>query len=238
MWKLFFETCDFLCNFIPNRALRASVRKNQLHNWRKKFDALRAANPDLNFKHVRVIKGGWNIGFIVDNKYVFKIRKNFNHGEKFDRVIREKRITDAFAQIVDIRIPHIDIVPAGEYTFYRYDYIPGVNMNTFSRHTIRHHVRRWGSQIGTFIHQVHNAHPAGIDDLRGDDAGDGWNHNDICNNVIIDPKTMRIVAIIDWEYAGWGKLSTEFLNCTKFSKKIKKSGIGAAIRDKYRRLSK
>lgn len=224
MWKLFFDTCDFLCNFIPGDARRAKIRKTKLYDYRKKYRALRAAFPHLRFGHVKMIKGGWNIGFIVDKKYVFKIRKYFDAHTPAEKIIREKRITDAFANISPLRIPKIEIVESRGYTFYKYDFIPGRNMNTFSLRTIEKNAWTWGAQLAEFINAVHNARPAEIKDLRAGD-GDGWNHNDICNNIIIDKKTMRISGLIDWEYAGWGTLETEFNNCVRFSQKIEKSKI-------------
>ncbi len=237
MWKLFFETCDLLCCLIPGRARREKIRRVRLYDWRKKYNALRRAFPELNFRHTKMIKGGWNIGFIVDKKYVFKIRKFYDSSAPQTRIIREKRITDAFGAISPLRIPRIDIVEAGGYMFYKYDFIPGRNMNTFSRRTITKNAWRWGEQLAEFINAVHNARPAGIDDLRDRD-GDGWNHNDICNNVIVDPKTMRIIGLIDWEYAGWGTLETEFNNCVRFSKKIEQSNILVAIQMFYHAMRK
>ena len=89
-----------------------------------------------------------------------------------------------------------------------------------------------GKQLAEFINAMHNATPSEIDDLKTDN-GDGWNHNDICNNIIINPKTMRIVGLIDWEYSGWGKLETEFENCIHFSQKMRESGIGKFIQAEY-----
>ncbi len=236
MWKLFFEVCDILCGLIPNRVRREQVRREKLYDWRKKYNALRAAFPELNFRHTKMIKGGWNIGFIVDNKYVFKIRKAFDGNTQPDKIVREKRITDAFANIVPLRIPKIDIVNAGEYTFFKYDFIPGKNLNTVGMKTLMRHRDAWAKQIAAFIYAMHNARPTEIDDLRTGD-GDGWNHHDICNNMILDKKSMNIVGLIDWEYAGWGPLSTEFENAIIHSKKMIASGIGDKIIAEYNKLN-
>lgn len=237
MWMQFFRICDFFCNFIPGAARRAAFRQNKLYDWRRKYDALRAAFPELDFHHVKMIKGGWNIGFIVDRRYVFKISKKFEHQKSMAKILREQRITNAMRPYVSVRIPKIDIVETGQYTFYKYDFIPGRNMNTFSAARIAHHAAAWGEQIGEFIYGLHHANAPQIDDLK-DRIGDGWNHNDICNNVIVDPKTMKIVGIIDWEYSGWGTLETEFNNCVRFSRKIKESGIREHIEKKYCQLNK
>ena len=226
-----------MCNFIPNSERRAYIRKKRLYDWAKKYAALRRACPELRFRHVKMIKGGWNIGFIVDKKYVFKIRKFFDDEvNPVDKVVREKRITDAFQHISPLKIPKIDIVESDGYTFYRYNFIHGRNMNTYSLRTIRKYESRWGKQIAQFIYAVHNSKPVGIDDTRELD-GDGWNHNDICNNLIINPKTMKIIGLIDWEYAGWGMLETEIRNCIIFSRKIVQTHMEKIIRDEYKKLS-
>lgn len=237
MWKLFFQTCDFLCNFIPSAKTRERIRTTKLYDWRRKYNALRNAFPQLNFHRTKMIKGGWNIGFIVDKKYVFKIRKFFDASIPVERIEREKRITDALRAASPIRIPNIEIINADGYTFYKYDFIPGRNLNRCRLKTIERNAWKWGRTLGAFIYAVHNADAPQINDLKTDD-GNGWNHNDICNNIIIDPKTRDIVGLIDWEYSGWGTLETEFNNCTAFSKKMQQSGIAVAIMLEYYTLEK
>ncbi len=235
MWKLFFEICDFFVGFIPGAARRERLRTHDMHDWRRKYNALRAAFPELNFRHTVMIKGGWNIGFIIDRKYVFKIRKK--NDDKYAATARESRITNAFADIVPLRIPRVEIVTAGEYHFFKYDFIPGKNLTTFSTRTIMRHRDAWGKQLAEFIYAMHNARPANLNDLIDKD-GDGWNHHDICNNIIVDKKTMKIIGIIDWEYAGWGPLETEFNNTAWFSKKMRAVGMGDIVRREYAKLNK
>ena len=237
MWKLFFEICDVLCCLIPNRRVREDIRRRKLFDWRKKYNALRKHCPELDFRHVVMIKGGWNIGFIVDKKYVFKIKKFFDASVPMEKIVREKRITDAFQNISPLGIPKIDIVNADGYTFFKYNFMPGKNLNTCSYKQIRQHRQKLGQQLAEFIYAVHNARPTEIDDLRDERPGDGWNHNDICNNIIIDKKSMRIVGLIDWEYAGWNTLETEFNNITRFSKNMAKSGILDEVRKHYEFLT-
>lgn len=232
LWRLYFEICDFLVGLVPNQAWREKIRRNKLYDYRKKFNALKTSLPRGDFKRVRVIKGGWNIGFIIDNKYVCKIRKFCNKDVPTDKIMREKRITDAFAPIVPVRIPRIEIIKSNGYIFYKYEFIPGKNLNRMPLRTIEKNGWKWGKQLAEFIDAMHNADPAELADLKTSD-GDGWNHHDICNNIIVDTKTMNIVGLIDWEYSGWGPLKTEFRNCTAFSKKMQESGIGVAIQLEY-----
>ncbi|MBR5625315.1 MAG: hypothetical protein IKW67_00855 [Alphaproteobacteria bacterium] len=237
LWRLYFEILDFIAGFIPNKKLRERVRHVHLYDYRRKFNALRNIIPNREFKNIRIIKGGWNIGFIVDNKYVCKIRKAFDKSTPTERIMREKRITDTFRSIVPLKIPQIDIIESNGFTFYKYNFIPGKNLNRMSKRTIIKHGWEWGTQLAEFIYAMHNYDTPDIADLK-DGAGDGWNHNDICNNIIVNPKTMKIVGLIDWEYAGWGTLDTEFKNCTAFSKKIENAGLGVAIQIHYHILSK
>ncbi|MBE6461606.1 MAG: hypothetical protein E7006_02050 [Alphaproteobacteria bacterium] len=237
MWRLYFEFMDFIVGFVPNRRLREKIRKQDLYDYRKKFNALRCALPQAEFKHIRVIKGGWNIGFIIDNKYVCKIRKQYDKEITNEKIMREKRITDAFAKIVSLKIPKIELIQSKGFTFYKYNFIPGKNLNRLSRKKISENGWLLSQKIAEFIDAMHNNDPVELADLKTG-HGDGWNHNDICNNIIINPKTMQVVGLIDWEYSGWGTLETEFENCDRFSKKMEKAGFGTAVQIHYHLIQK
>ena len=235
MWRLFFEVSDFLVGFIPSKEKRERIRREKLYDYRKKYNALRKIIPEHEFKKVRVIKGGWNIGFIINNKYVCKIRKFLDANVPNEKIIREKRITDAFANILPVQIPKIDILRFGNMTFYKYNFIRGVNLNKMSQKKITENQEKIAKQLAKFIHVMHNSNMPEIDDLKTND-GDGWNHHDICNNMLVDKKTMKIVGMIDWEYSGWGPLETEIQNCTIFSRKMRNTNIDKLIRAEYKKL--
>ena len=236
MWKLFFDFCYFWSFFIPKRKWRENYRVNTLFNYRHKLKVLRAACPDIKFRNIRMIKGGWNIGFIINNQYVFKIRKKFDDSY-VPKIIKEKRMTDAFRDIVPLKIPKIDIIKQDEYTFYKYAFIPGRNLTTLSTRTIMRYRKKWAKQLAKFIFAMHSANPKEIHDLITKD-GDSWGHNDICNNTIIDIKTMDVIGIIDWEYSGWNYLETEFKNCTRYSSKMRAADMDNLIRNEYKKLQK
>ncbi|MCQ2581467.1 MAG: phosphotransferase [Alphaproteobacteria bacterium] len=206
-----------------------------LFDWKNKYKSLKSGCPNLQFKHVKIIRGGWNIGFIVDNKYVFKIAKFYDETKTINKVTREKRITDAFRNAVKIKVPKIVIIKTPKFVFYRYDFIAGKNLNHLPARIIKRYCNRFASEIAQFIYAVHNTTPAEINDLKVSD-GDGWNHNDICNNMIVDTKSHKIVGIIDWEYAGYGTLETEFNNCVRFSSRLRKSDILDSIKSEYQKL--
>ena len=236
MWRLFFEVFDRLAGLIPNKDVRERIRQKKLYDYRKKFNALRKVIPEHEFKKIRVIKGGWNIGFIINNKYVCKIRKFLDESVPQEKIIREKRITDAFQEILPVKIPKIDVLISDGMTFYKYNFISGVNLNKMSQAKITRNQEKIAKQLARFIHTMHNSNMPELSDLKTSD-GDGWNHHDICNNMLVDKKTMKIIGIIDWEYAGWGPLDTEILNCTIFSRKMRNTQIDALIRAEYKKLS-
>lgn len=237
MWKLFFDFLYFYSFFIFDDEKRNNFRINKLFDYRKKLESLKKLFIGTKIHSIRMIKGGWNIGFIINNKYVFKIRKKNGEPHIIDKIIREKRMTNAFRDIVKLQIPRVDIIEQDGYTFYKYEFIPGHNLNTFSLHTIMKHRKKWAKQIAKFIFSMHNADPKEIKDLKTPN-GDSWGHNDICNNTIVDTKTMNIIGIIDWEYSGWEYLETEFRNCTRFSAKLRKADMENLIRKEYKKLHK
>lgn len=234
MWKTLFDFLYFCSFFIPNAERRNNFRTYKLFDYRKKLKVLETACPDIKFHSVRMIKGGWNIGFIINNKYVFKIRKRLEENH-IPKIIKEQRMTNAFRDIVPLKIPRIEIIEKDGYAFYRYEFIPGHNLNTLPLHTIMKHRNKWAKQIAEFIFSMHNAFPKEINDLKTS-KGDSWGHNDICNNTIIDPKTMDVVGMIDWEYSGWEYLETEFTNCVIFSQKLRKADMETLIRKEYKKL--
>lgn len=238
MWKPFFDILDFLINFIPDGDKRKYLRRDKLFDYKKKLASLKKALPELKFRRVKMIKGGWNIGFIIDKKYVFKIRKSYRADAAESKIIREKRITDAFAPIVPIRIPNIMIIESDKYKFYGYEFIRGRNLNDMPVRRIARHRASLAKQLAGFIYAMHNSNPESIRDLATptEPNSDGWNHSDLCNNIIVNPKTMKIVGIIDWEYAGFGPLTTEFKNIDRFSDTMKRAELAPAVVAEYTKL--
>ncbi|MCQ2598783.1 MAG: aminoglycoside phosphotransferase family protein [Alphaproteobacteria bacterium] len=100
---------------------------------------------------------------------------------------------------------------------------------------MKKHVDDWAKIVAKIIYTIHNTRPKDIDDLINCE-GDGWNHNDFCNNMIVDKKTKKIIGLIDWEYAGWGTLKTEIDNTDRFSKKLKKLSFSKKIEQEYNKI--
>ena len=72
----------------------------------------------MDWKHMRMAKGGGSLAFIVDNT-VFKVRKFHKHDNSEKKFTYEKMITDAVAPVLSVQVPHIELIQAGEYLFYK-----------------------------------------------------------------------------------------------------------------------
>lgn len=228
VWLVFFGVLDALICLVPSAEVRAKLRYKKLFDYRRKLSVLMSAFPDLNYLRTRLVKGGWNIGFIIENAHVFKFSKTVNKNIS-EKIVKEKRITDAFRNRVKPKIPNIDIVSFGGYIFYKYDFIAGKNLNKMPLCKIVKNREKLGMQISEFIKDLHGFNPPEISDLVTG-YGEGWNHNDLCNNMLVNPKNMKLVGVIDWEYANWGKLETELQNVWMYSSKIRKSKLKEYIK--------
>ena len=60
----------------------------------------------------------------------------------------------------------------------------------------------------------------------------GLIHGDMCSNIIVNPKTMDITGIIDWEYAGYNSIWHEFFGIFRVRRKMRLTDIAPyAIRE-------
>ena len=183
-------------------------------------------------------KGGGSLAFIVDDN-VFKVRKfhlKDNSAEKFER---EKRITDAIAPLLPVAIPKIELIQAGPYLFYKTHFIPGrVLVDLPLKHIIANN-EKIGKKIGETIYALFNADIKPLKDMKPKDAKKrnlGLVHGDMCSNIIVNPKTMDVVGIIDWEYANYNSLRYEFFGIFRVRRKMRKTDIGPIAMWEYYRL--
>ena len=238
MWKILFEFSDRLFSMVPIKKWRNYLRVVTLFDYRRKLNALKKAYSELNFKNMRLAKGGGSIVFIIDNKYTFKVRKHNYETVKFERFDREKRITDAIRDCCTIQIPNIEFIDVDGYTFYKSDFIPGKLLVDIPTKRIKKYQNQISRQLAEFIYKKSFALPSAIDDLRTKPAqrGFSWNHGDMCSNILIDPKTMIITGIIDWEWAGYSNIEDEFNGLVWVRKKMRKIGLDKSARCEYMKI--
>lgn len=239
MWKLFFDFCYFCSRFIPNRRWRDNFRANKLFDYRHKLDALRRARPDLNFRKMRIAKGGGSIVFIIGTD-TFKVRKFKTESGVFERFEREKAITDALRPYCTIEIPNINFFTADGFTFYETKRIPGKLLIAIPTWKIKRYQKQISRQLAEFVYKKSFADPKSISHLKPKKiASDfAWNHNDMCSNILIDPKTMVITGVIDWEWAAYTPTDKELSGIVRARKKMRKIGLDKSTRKEYEKIVK
>jgi hypothetical protein len=239
MWKLFFDFCYFCSHLIPNRRWRDDFRANKLFDYRHKLDALRRARPDLNFRKMHLAKGGGSIVFII-GKDTFKVRKFKNESGVFKRFEREKAITDALRPYCTIEIPNIQFFTADGFTFYETKRIPGKLLIAIPTWKIKKYQKQISRQLAEFIYKKSFADPESISYFKNRETSsdNAWNHNDMCSNILIDPKTMVITGIIDWEWANYTPIEKEFRGLVRARKKMQKIGLDKTTHNEYEKLVK
>lgn len=238
MWKPFFEFLWFISCFIPFRGMRTRFRLNTCFDYKNKLRAIRAVTPELDWKNMRLAKGGGSLAFIVGNT-VFKVRKHHRHDNSAEKFEREKRITDAVAPVLPVAVPKIELINAGDYLFYKTHFIPGRVLMDLPLKRIIAHNDKIGKQIGQIIYSLFNADLKSLHDMMPRDAKKrnlGMVHGDMCSNIIVNPDTMDVVGIIDWEYAYFNSLWYEFYGIYRVRRKMRKTDIAPIAMWEYYRL--
>ena len=239
MWKFLFEFSDRLFSIVPIKKWRVFLRKDVLFDYRRKLNALRAARPELNFRKMKLAKGGGSLVFIIGND-TFKVRKHVHESKEFTRFVYEKRITDAIRPFCSIQIPNINFFNTNGFTFYETAKIPGKMLVDMPTRKIKKYQAQISNQLAKFVYEKSFANPPEIEDLKKiPTAPDcSWVHGDMCSNIMVDPKTMIITGIIDWEWAGYRETDKEFNGLVRVRKKMQKIGLDKTTRAAYQKLVK
>ena len=239
MWRTFFDILYVLSCFIPVRAWREWFRREKLFDYHAKLVALRHAFPRQNWRHFRLAKGGGSLVFITPNGTIYKIRKFHLTDDSVTKFTNEKRITDAVRSVLPVRVPNIKIHQIGIFTVYETKFIPGKVLLTLPFKKVYEYRRQIGAELGQIIYTMFNSKFPELDDLRpktSDSHDIGLTHGDMCSNILVNPKTMKITGIIDWEYARFGSLKREFFGIFRVRRKMRLTDIGPEAMWEYYRL--
>lgn len=240
MWKYIFEISDLLFSLIPVKKWRDYMRIQVLFDYKKKFNALKSKYKNIHFRNMRLMKGGGSIVFIIDNKTTFKVRKYNFEANDFERFNREKMITDALNPLrkqTKIDFPKIEFIKIDGYTFYKTNFIPGKLLVNISSRKIIKNLDKISRQLADFIYKKSLLDPSELKQMRGKkQAGYCWVHGDMCSNILINPKTMNITGIIDWEWASYRILEREFIGLVRVRKKMRQIGIDKTTKSAYEKI--
>ena len=236
MWKYLFDFSDRLFSIVPVKRWREHLRVMVLFDYRRKFNALRKKYPEINFFNMRLAKGGGSLVFIYKNM-TFKVRKYNREASNFTRFEIEKRITDAIRPWCTIQIPQIEFINIDEFTFYKTELIRGIPLVNVPTNRIKKYQKQISQQLAEFIYKKSLADPKELKDLRGKKQKEfSWIHGDMCSNMLVDYKTMRITGIIDWEWAGYNNTDFEFNGLVRVRKKMRKIGLDKSTFAEYQKI--
>lgn len=147
------------------------------------------------------------------------------------------RILDALAPLSPVPVPRVELIGYKNQIIRKYDFVRGVTLRTARADDILRHRKKLARQVAQFLIKIGRADPVAIRDLKPRDARAfgfmyGWCQGDICDNFIIDNKTMNVIAFIDWEDSFYGDFSPMFDN----EKRTPGREFMAALRTEYEKL--
>lgn len=205
---------NIICGFIYNKDLRKRARvimnspmMSDIHFIHKNL------NKPLHKIKTFIGYQARNLLISANDEYIFKFPLRRSNSSEL--AIREKRIVDAFAPISPVYVPPVEILQHRGALVRKYKFIRGTTLRQIPTEILDKHTTKLAKQIARFIYEIASSDPEPIRDLKPTpDAKPGymygWTQGDICDNFIVDLKTMKIVAFIDWEDSIFGDFSRFF----------------------------
>ncbi len=143
-----------------------------------------------------------NLLISANDEYIYKFPLRRSNSREL--TINEKRLVDAFIPISPIHIPGVEIFEHRGQLVRRYEFIRGTGLRQIPLDIAMKNLDTLARQIAEFIFKIGISDPESIRDLKPTpDARPGymygWTQGDICDNFMVDIKTMKIIAFIDWE---------------------------------------
>ncbi len=227
---------NIICGCIYNKDTRKRVRVVLNSDM---IDDIRFIRRNLNVP-VRKIKTfiGYqarNLLISVNDKYIYKFP--LRRADSRELTLREHRIVQVFAPISPVYVPPVDIFTHRGTLVRRYEFIHGTQLRQMPIDVALANVAVLAPQIARFIYDIGMSDPESIRDLKPTpDAKPGymygWSQGDICDNFMVDMKTMEIIAFIDWEDCMFGNYSHIFSN----DRRSPHRELMAAVKREYDKL--
>lgn len=205
---------NIICGFIYNKDTRKRARVvmnspmlSDIHFIHKNL------NKPLHKIKTFIGYQARNLLISANDEYIFKFPLRRANSDALAK--REKRIVVAFTPISPVYIPPVEILEHHGTLVRKYEFIRGTNLRQIPTELLNKNITKLAKQIAHFIHKIATSDPESIRDLKPTpDAKPGymygWTQGDICDNFIVDLKTMKIIAFIDWEDCTFGDFSRIF----------------------------
>ena len=151
----------------------------------------------------------------VNDEYIYKFplrRSNAN-----ELALRERDIVSALAPLSPVYIPPVEILEYKDMLVRKYKFINGVQLRKLPLNTAMELIDELAPVVANFLHTIACANPPEIAQYKPTKNAKsgymfGWTQADVCDNFLIDEKTHKIIAFIDWEDAFFGDFSYLFKN--------------------------
>ena len=181
---------NIICGFVYNKDGRKKLRV-VLNSPMLEYIRFIRSDTGLRAPRLRTFVGYQARSLIigVNARWVYKFplrRDNYR-----ELAQREQRISNALAPYSPISIPGVELIEYKNILIRKYDYISGATLRSAPRDLIMTNLDKLAA--GYMF---------------------GWCQGDVCDNFIIDIKTMTVRAFIDWEDARFCDFSYMF-NCEK-----------------------
>lgn len=217
---------NLLCAFIPNRNLRHRARMRMTFDITPyiRFAKTNANMPNANVEIYQGHGGMKKIIIVLDKKIAYKIPLV---PARYDSPRREKMFTDAFRTVSPIPLAKMEIVnmhhSGQDIDVLKYDFMPGTPIGKLSQLALEKHGDKIAKQLAYFLYTIGQSDPRSVAKLKPKHAKSGfmygWSHNDIGGNFLVDEKTGKITAVIDWESAAFCDWSKDIIAAHRFLSK-------------------
>ena len=231
---------NVICGMVYGRDRRRHVR-TVLNGYAMRNIRFIRRHLGIPLRHVHIRTGymGRNMVIITNDKYAFKFPVASENPN--DKAMREKRIVDAVRKHCPVPVPNVDILHMrtgdGDILVRKYPLVHGTTVREMPAKRVLANIDKLAPQMAGAIYAIGCAMPPEINDLKPTaDANaeymHGWCQGDICDNFMINPKTMRVTAYIDWEDAAF----MDFAHLFKKYKKTPARELMAAVAREYDKL--
>lgn len=207
--------CAFIYNDMTRKRVRAIIDLPYFA-WRRFVHR----DSGVSRRRIKTITGfsGRNLVFIAGNKYVYKFIHKWG-AKNIEQ--REFDIATALADVSPIPLVVPTILNTSTGPVRRYDFAPGITLRVAAKKYPKKYEQNkdyLARQIANFIYEIARHRPAKIRKyerghtpknikLREPEYMYGWYHGDIGDNFMIDPKTFRVLSVIDLESMTYGDFS-------------------------------
>ncbi len=228
---------NIICGFIPGKDARKKVRVILNSDIAAEIKFIR---HDLGGSKIRKLKTfiGYQARSLlisVNDKYIYKFplrRANYR-----ELAMREKRVTDAFAEISPVHIPRVEILDFNGELVRKYEFVRGATMRQLNPTDVLRHKTKIARQVAKFLHTVAITDPVEIRDLKPTPDMTpgkfcGWTQGDIADNFMLNPETFDVIAFIDWEDCYFGDFETLLTH----DKRTPAKEVMSAIKSEYEKI--